>query len=47
MPRQRGIGMRKPKKKAVAQPGETMEIPSDPPAASETEAPPSPDPKQG
>ena len=46
MPRQRGIGMRKPKKKAVAQPSEAVEIPSDPPAASETEAPPSPDPKQ-
>lgn len=46
MPRQRGIGMRKPKKKAVAQPSETVEIPPAPPAASETEAPPSPDPKQ-
>lgn len=45
MPRQRGIGMRKPKKKAVEQLNKAEEIPLPPPAAPEPEPPPSPDPK--
>ena len=45
MPRQRGIGMRKPKKKAVEPLGNAEETPLPPPAAPEPEPPPSPDPK--
>ena len=44
MPRQHGIGMRKPKKKAVEQLNKAEEIPLPPPAAPEPEPPPSPDP---
>ena len=42
MPRQHGIGMRKPKKKAVEQLNKAEEIPLPPPAAPEPEPPPSP-----
>ena len=46
MPRYKGIGMPKSKKKAVAQPSEAHEESSAPPAPSEPPAPPSPDSKQ-
>ena len=46
MPRYKGIGMPKSKKKAVAQPSEAQEESSAPPAPSEPPAPPSPDSKQ-
>ena len=46
MPRYKGIGMPKSKKKAVAQPSEAQEVSSAPPAPSEPPAPPSPDSKQ-
>ena len=45
MPRQRGIGMRKPKKKKVEPLDNAEEIPLPPPAAPENDPPPSPDPK--
>ena len=46
MPRYKGIGMPKSKKKAVAQPSEAQEESSAPPAPSEPPAPPSSDSKQ-
>ena len=46
MPRYKGIGMPKAKKKAVVQLSEAQDESSDPPGPSEPPAPPSPDSKQ-
>lgn len=46
MPRYRGVGMPRAKKKAIEQPSEAFEIPQAPPDAPDPPDPPSPDPKQ-